>query len=66
LSDDNETEAAAARLELALERIATLAAQPLPTVANPADSADQGSVDVAALAHRLDALIAQLRGSLAR
>ncbi len=66
MSDENEAEAAAARLELALERIAALAAQPAPAVANPADSADQGSVDVAALAHRLDALIAQLRGTLAR
>jgi len=66
LSDDNEADAAAARLEQALERIALLAAQPLPAVANPANSALQGSVDVATLAHRLDALIAQLRGSLAR
>jgi hypothetical protein len=66
LSDENEAEAAAARLEHALERIAALAAQPGAAVANPADSADQGSVDVAAVALRLDALIAQLRGSLGR
>lgn len=65
MSDDIEAEAAAARLEQALERIAALAARPLPAVANPANSADQGQVDAAALAGRLDALIAQLRGALA-
>ncbi len=66
MSDENEAEAAAARLEQALERIAALAAQPMPAVANPVDSVDQGSLDVAAMALRLDALIAQLRGTLAR
>jgi hypothetical protein len=65
LSDDIEAEAAAARLEQALERIAALAAQPAPAVANPAESADQGQVHVAALTGRLDALIAELRGVLA-
>ena len=65
MSDDIEAEAAAARLEQALERIAALAAQPAPAVANPAESADQGQVDVAALTGRLDALIAELRGVLA-
>jgi hypothetical protein len=69
VSDENEAEAATARLEQALERIAALAAQPAPAVANPADSGDQegsGQVDVAAVSQRLDALIAQLRGALAR
>lgn len=69
MSDDTEGEAAAARLEEALERIAALAARPLPVVeaqvANPADSAEGSGVDVAAVAQRLDALIAQLRGALA-
>ena len=65
MSDEIEAEAAAARLEQALERIAALAAQPMPAVANPAESADQGQVDVAALTGRLDALIAELRGVLA-
>jgi len=68
VSDENEAEAAAARLEQALERIAALAAQPVAAVANPADSGDQeqpGQVDVAAVSQRLDALIAQLRGALA-
>ncbi len=53
------------RLEEALERIAALAARPLPQVANPADSAEGSEVDVAAVTQRLDALIAQLRGALA-
>lgn len=69
MSDDTEGEAAAARLEEALERIAAIAARPLPAaevpVANPADSAEASGVDVAAVAQRLDALIAQLRGALA-
>ncbi len=62
MSDGNEAEAAAARLEQALERIAVLAARPLSAVANPSDGA---SMDVAALSGRLDALIAELRGALA-
>lgn len=65
MSDDSDGEAAAARLEMALERIAALAAQPVPAVANPADSAEGSAVDVAAVTQRLDALIAQLRGALA-
>lgn len=69
LSDDTEGEAAASRLEEALERIAALAARPLPVaavaVANPADSAEGSDVDVAAVTQRLDSLIAQLRGALA-
>ena len=65
MSDDTDGEAAAARLEEALERIAALAAQTLPQVANPADSAEGSGVDVAAVTQRLDALIAQLRGALA-
>ena len=64
MSDDTEGEAAAMRLEEALERIAALAARPLPQVANPADSAEGSEVDVAAVTQRLDALIAQLRGTL--
>ena len=70
MSDENEAEAAAVRLEQALERIAALAARPAaPTaylaaqaVANPTD---HRSMDVAALSGRLDALIAELRGALA-
>ena len=62
MSDGNEAEAAAARLEQALERIAVLAARPIPAVANQANDA---SMDVAALSGRLDALIAELRGALA-
>lgn len=65
MSDENEAEAAAARLEQALERIAALAAAPVAPVANPANSADQSGLDVAAVAGRLDALIAQVRGALA-
>ena len=69
MSDDTESEAAASRLEEALERIAALAARPLPVaaaaVANPADSAEGSDGDVAAVTQRLDGLIAQLRGALA-
>ncbi len=69
MSDDTESEAAASRLEEALERIAALAARPLQVaaaaVANPADSAEGSDVDVAAVTQRLDTLIAQLRGALA-
>ena len=74
MSDENETEAAAARLEMALDRIAALAARPaapmpqaaMPqAVANPAASADYPAMDVAVLSGRLDALIAELRGALA-
>lgn len=67
MSDEVDGEAAAARLEQALERIAGLAAQAaMPAVANPGESAEGSDVDVAAVAQRLDALIAQLRGALAR
>jgi len=69
VSDENEAEAAAVRLEQALERIAALAAEPPAAVANPSDSGDQDTsaqFDVAAVSQRLDALIAQLRGALAR
>ena len=73
MGDENEAEAAAVRLEQALERIAALAARPFAppvtlvpqAVANPAASADDPSMDVAALSGRLDALIAELRGALA-
>ena len=67
MSDDNEAEAAARRLEAALERIASLSQRPMPAVANPPEStqAGTGQVDAAALAARLDALIADLRGALA-
>ena len=67
MSDENEAEAAALRLEAALERIAALAQRPAAPVANPAESAEAGvgQVDAAALAARLDALIAELRGALA-
>ncbi len=73
MSDDSDAEAAARRLELALERIATLAQRPpapgvmAAPVANPADSpeAGAGQVDAGALAARLDALIADVRGALA-
>lgn len=54
--DDEESAAAAARLEAALERIAQLARPPAtPAPAGP---------DTAALAKGLDGLIAQLRGAL--
>lgn len=69
MSDDNEADAAARRLEAALERIAMLSQRPaLAAVANPPESteAGEGVVDAAALAARLDALIAELRGALAR
>lgn len=62
LSDDTEADAAAARLEMALERIAALAGRPVQAVATPADHA---SLNVAAVSGRLDALIAELRGALA-
>ena len=69
MGDENEAEAAAARLEQALERIAALAARTAArtpqAVANPAASGDDPSMDVAALSGRLDALIAELRGALA-
>ncbi len=72
LSDGIEAEAAAMRLEQALERIAALAARPVQAAANPvianlavANLADGASIDVAVLSGRLDALIAELRGALA-
>jgi hypothetical protein len=63
LSEESEAEAAAVRLEQALERIAALAARPAD--AAPAGSGGAATVDAAALAGRLDTLIAQLRGALA-
>ena len=69
MSDDIEAEAAAKRLEAALERIAALSQRPVvAAVANPAESTEAGAgqVDAVALAARLDALIAELRGALAR
>ncbi len=67
LSDGNEAEAAAARLEMALERIAALAGRPVQGGATPADPAslDVARLDVTALSGRLDSLIAELRGALA-
>ena len=67
LSDGIEAEAAAMRLEQALERIAALAARPGQAPANlaVANLADGASIDVAVLSGRLDALIAELRGALA-
>lgn len=67
MSDGNEAEAAAVRLEMALERIAALARRPVQGGATPADlaSLDVAGLDVAALSGRLDALIAELRGALA-
>lgn len=65
MDNGDEAEEAALRLEQALERIARLAQRPAP-VANPAGSDDQGDsvIDVAVMAARLDALIAELRGAL--
>jgi len=59
LTDDEDTAAAAARLESALERIAQHARRKPPEVAMAGES-----VDTSAIALRLDALIAQLRGAL--
>jgi hypothetical protein len=58
-NDDAGDDDAAARLESALERIAQLGRRPSPEVAKPGES-----VDTSAIAVRLDALIAQLRGAL--
>ena len=62
MSEGNEAEAAAARLEMALERIAALAGRP---VQGGATAVDAASFDVVALSGRLDTLIADLRGALA-
>lgn len=59
-SDEDPTEAAA-RLESALERIAALAQR---RHATPVVASTGESVDTAAIAGRLDALIARLRGEL--
>ncbi len=56
---DGEADAAADRLEAALERIAALAAR---SAATPADAATPSAVPE--VAERLDALIAQLRAAL--
>lgn len=56
-SDDATTIAdQAARLELALERIAALAGRPAPD-----NVASQPVVDISGLAQRLDSMIARLR-----
>ena len=54
---------AAARLEQALERIATLAAS-RPSAAHPVPVATLGSADTQALTARLDSLISDLRTAL--
>ena len=78
MGNEEDAEAATVRLEQALERIAALAQRPSvqsapgqlanAVVANPAESADHSGpvVDTAAVASRIDALIAELRGALAR
>ncbi len=55
-----EAEAAADRLEAALERIAALAARPAPTLAGSAEP----PASVPEIVDRLDALIAHLRQAL--
>ena len=63
MTHDDDPEEAAARLEQALERIAALARRPPEPVANPGESVVH-TPDTEAVANRLDALIAQLRGAL--
>lgn len=78
MSDTDDPALAAARLEEALERIATLAdalsarevaareaAEREATLAQAAAPAGAAGENVAMVAERLDALIAQLRGALA-
>lgn len=60
--EDEESAAAAARLEAALERIAERAQARLSAMSVPAVVPD--AVDTSAVAARLDGLIAQLRGAL--
>lgn len=64
LSSEEDPAEAAARLETALERIAILAQRRAAAPA-AADIANAGeSVDISAIAGRLDMLIARLRGVL--
>ncbi len=59
-SETDNAEAAAARLEAALERIARVAEQPAPSVTEAA------SLRVSEVAARLDGMIARLRTALDR
>jgi hypothetical protein len=60
-NEQNDAEAAAGRLEAALERIARLTAAPqVPVAVPPPDAA----LTVPEIAERLDALIARLRAAL--
>lgn len=61
-ASDGDTAAATARLETALERIAVLAARPAGVSAGAGPAADSNA---AAIAGRLDALIASLTEELA-
>ena len=62
MSHTEDPAQAAARLQVALERIARLAARPVP--AQPSVPA-AGQAQTAAVAARLDVLIAKLRAALA-
>lgn len=65
MTDDEDAADAAARLESALERIAQHARRAPSGGATAAEVAMTGeSADTSAIAGRLDALIAQLRGAL--
>ncbi len=64
MADSHDPADAAARLEEALERIAALAGRSVS--ARPPAPAEATAVNAAAVAHRLDALIATLREALAR
>ncbi len=67
MADPDDPAEAAARLEQALERIASLAnrAAPVASVPLTATPPNGSIVDTGAVAARLDALIAQLREALA-
>jgi hypothetical protein len=64
VTNDEDPADAAARLESALERIAELARRRPPTLATREVAISGESVDTAAIAGRLDTLIARLRGVL--
>jgi hypothetical protein len=65
VSSDEDPAEATIRLESALERIATLAQRRSAAAAATPQVATAGeSVDISAVAGRLDALIARLRGVL--
>lgn len=64
MTNDEDPADAAARLERALERIAELATQRPAGVAMTELASSGESVDTAAIAGRLDMLIARLRGVL--